>query len=73
MLLDSETQGQVVLDILANDLHKPFVKGKCNVDKIEEKLTIGILAGALPAMDQDDVDLIITMVNELIVEFGEKK
>jgi hypothetical protein len=24
-------------------------------------------------MDQEDVDLIITMVNELIVEFGEKK
>lgn len=73
MILDSEGQGQVVLDILGNEFHKPFVKGKCNVDRIEENLTVGILAGALPAMDQDDVDLIITMVNELIVEFGEKK
>lgn len=70
MMLSTERQGQVVLDILMNDFHKPFVDGKCNADKIEEELTVGILAGVLSPMDQEDVDLIITMVNEMIVEFG---
>ena len=73
MLLAPERQGHIVFDILSNDCHKPLVDGKCNVDNVEEQLTMGILAGVLPAMDQEDVDLIITMVNELIVEFGEKK
>ena len=73
MLLAPERQGHIVFDILSNDCHRPLVDGKCNVNKVEEELTVGILAGVLPAMDQEDVDLIITMVNELIVEFGEKK
>jgi hypothetical protein len=50
-LTPAET-GVVVFDILRNDFHRPFVEGKCNREKIEEQITIGILSGQLSPMTQ---------------------
>jgi len=71
MYLNPDQQGTVVLDILQNNFHAPLVDGKCNADNIHEELTIGILAGVLPPMDEEDADMIISLVDEMITEFGE--
>lgn len=66
MLLTAEQQGMIVFDILEKGLHFPIVKGKCNRDKIEEHITVSILAMDLPPMTQSDVDWVITMIDTLI-------
>jgi hypothetical protein len=70
MLLSTELQGQMVLHILQENLHKPFQDGKANRYMIEEAITIGIYKGELPPCDQEDVDNIISCVDDLIREFG---
>lgn len=69
----AEYIGQVVFDVLRNDFHRPFVEGKANRDKIEDNITIGILAGELQPMDQSDVDMICDLVDGLIEEHGTKQ
>ena len=71
-LTPAET-GVVVFDILRNDFHRPFVEGKCNREKIEEQITIGILSGQLSPMTQGDVDFVCDMVDDLIENYGEKQ
>lgn len=65
--------GVVVFDILRNDFHRPFVDGKCNREKIEEQITIGILSGQLSPMTQADVDFVCDLVDDLIENYGEKQ
>lgn len=72
MQLTTEQTGQMVLDILQQGFHTPIVNGKCNEDNIHEELTIGILAGVLPPMDEDDADMIIGLVNDMIKNYGVK-
>jgi len=71
MQLSADKQGTMVLDILQQGFHQPIINGKCNADNIHEELTIGILAGVLPPMDEEDADTIISLVDEMITEFGE--
>lgn len=68
MLLTAEQHGMLVFDILERNIHQPIKKGKCNRDKIEEHVTVGILAGALPPMKQEDVNWVIRMIDTLIKE-----
>lgn len=70
MLLSTATQGQMVLNILQEDWHKPFQDGKANRDRIEDAIVVGMYKNELPPMDQSDVDNIISCVNDLIEEFG---
>lgn len=72
MLLSTEVQGQMVLHILQEDLHKPFQDGKANRDRIEDAIVVGMYKKELPPCDQEDVDNIISCVDELIEEFGSK-
>jgi len=72
MLLSTEEQGQIVLHILQEDLHKPFQNGKANRDRIEDAIIFHLYKGEIPPCDQDDVDNIISCVDELIEEFGSK-
>lgn len=66
---DAQTAGQLAFDILHNRLHLPLVKGKANVDNIEEQITIGILSGELKTfVTQDILDLAIETVNDIIME-----
>lgn len=69
----AEYIGQVVFDVLRNDFHRPFIDGKANRDKIEDNITIGILAGELQPMDQEDVNMICDLVDGLIEEHGTKQ
>jgi len=69
MLLTTETQGHMVLDIMANKWHLPFINGKANRDNIEDNIIAGMYAKVLPAMEQDDVDMIISLVDEMVTEF----
>lgn len=73
MLLSSEVQGQMVLHILCEDLHKPFQHGKANRGRIEDAIVVGIYKGEVPPCDQDDVDHIISCVDDMIREFGNIK
>ena len=70
MLLSSEMQGQMVFHILQNDLHRPFENGKANQYMIEEAITLGLYKGEIPPCDQEDIDLIISLVNDLIQNYG---
>lgn len=71
MQLSADQQGTMVLNILQQGFHQPILNGKCNADNIHEELTVGILAGVLPPMDEEDADTIISLVDEMIIEFGE--
>lgn len=65
--------GMMVLEILRNNYHRPFVNGKCNRDMIEERITVGILSGKLPPLTEKDVDIVCEMVDYLIEDFREGK
>ena len=65
--------GMMVLEILENDYHRPLVKGKCNRDSIEDRITVGILSKKLPPLTQKDVDIVCEMVDYLIEDFREGK
>lgn len=68
----ADYHGQVALDILGNNLHQPYVGGKCNRERIEEAVLLGIYARELKPMNQEDVDFICDLLDSLIVEYGEK-
>jgi len=70
MLLSTEVQGQMVLHILQEDLHRPFQDGKANRERIEDAIVVGMYKKELPVMDQSDVDNIISCVDDLIKEFA---
>lgn len=67
MLMTAEQHGEMVFTILYNDYHRPFVKGKANRDKIEEEITMGIYRGEIPPCSQEDVDMVITLVDDLLL------
>lgn len=67
MLLTAEQHGEMVFHILYNDFHRPFVKGKANRDKIEEEITMGLYRGDIPPCSQADVDMVITLVDDLLL------
>jgi len=73
MLLTAQQQGQIVFHILQQGYHKPLVDGKANRDNIEDEIVIGLYNGEIPPLEEDDVDLVYSMVNELISEHGVKK
>jgi len=73
MLLTAQQQGQMVFHILQQGYHKPLVDGKANRDNIEDEIVIGLYNGEIPPLEEDDVDLVYSMVNELISEHGVKK
>lgn len=72
LITDPTYSAQMTFDIIQNGWHRPFVKGKCNRDMIEDQITIGILSGELQPMDQEDVDMVISLVDSLI-ESGKEK
>ena len=59
--------------ILQNDFHRPFVNGKANRDNIEDMITIGMLSGELGYVDKETVDLAIELVEDLILQYGDKQ
>lgn len=59
--------------ILRNDFHRPFVNGKANRDNIEDMITIGMLSGELGYIDKETVDLAIELVDDLILQYGDKQ
>lgn len=59
--------------ILQNDFHRPFVNGKANRDNIEDMITIGMLSGELGYVDKETVDLAIQLVDDLILQYGDKQ
>jgi len=63
----------MVFHILQQGYHKPLVDGKANRDNIEDEIVIGLYNGEIPPLEEDDVDLVYSMVNELISEHGVKK
>ena len=70
MMLSGDLQGAMVLHILEKGWHQPFVDGKANEYQIEEAITLGLYQGEIPPLDQDDVDVIISLVNDLIKNYG---
>jgi len=68
MLLTAEQQGQMVFHILQQGYHKPLVEGKANRERIEDKIIIGSYNNEIPPITDEDVDLIYTLVNELVEE-----
>ena len=72
MRLNAEQQGILVFDIMEQNVHRPFQNGQANQDHIDEYLTIGLYKGVIPPMDQEDADMIVSMVNELINVYGRK-
>lgn len=68
MLLTAEQQGHMVFHILQQGYHKPLIDGKANRDRIEDEITIGSYNNEIPPITDEDVDLIYTLVNELIEE-----
>lgn len=71
MLLRAEQHGAMVIDVLQNDWHRPFVDGKANRDNIEEAIVQGIYAKKLPPIDQTDVDWICDLVDSMIEQYGD--
>lgn len=67
MLLTAEQHGEMVFHILFNDYHRPFIKGKANRERIEEQITIGLYKGEIPPCSQEDVDMVVTLVNDLLL------
>ena len=67
MLMTAEQHGEMVFTILFNDYHRPFVRGKANRDKIEEEITMGMYRGEIPPCSQEDVDMVITLVDDLLL------
>ena len=64
----SENAGALAIDILRNDFHRPFVKGKANRENIEDNIVIGIMSGQLNYfVNQKIVDAAIDMVDNLIM------
>ena len=70
--MTAQQQGQMVFHILQQGYHKPLVDGKANRDNIEDEIVIGLYNGEIPPLEEDDVDLVYSMVNELISEHGVK-
>ena len=68
MLLTAEQQGQMVFHILQQGYHQPLVEGKANRERIEDKIIIGSYNNEIPPITDEDVDLIYTLVNELVEE-----
>lgn len=73
MLQDAIYHGQVALDILYFNYHRPFKDGKCNRENIEEKIIEGILKEELEPMNDKDVDIICELIDTMILELGVKK
>lgn len=73
MLQDAIYHGQVALDILEFDFHRPFKNGKCNRENIEEKIIEGILKKELEPMNDKDVEIICELIDTMILELGVKK
>lgn len=58
----------MVFHILQQGYHKPLVEGKANRERIEDKIIIGSYNNEIPPITDEDVDLIYTLVNELVEE-----
>lgn len=70
MQLSSKAHSSMVYYILQEKLHTPFVNGKANRDNIENAIVQGVYDLDVPPIDQDDVDCVISLVNELIENYG---
>ena len=62
--------GELCFDILYNDLHRPLIEGRANIDKIEDAITIGQLSNELGYISAETVKEAINLVNELIVQYN---
>lgn len=72
-LQEADYIAQVALDILAQNLHRPYVDGKCNRECIEDAIFMGIYSKELEPMNENDVDFICSLLDSLIIEDGAKK
>lgn len=68
MLQDEVYHAQIALDILNLDLHQPIVDGKCNRNRIEEVLILGIYRKEVDPINQMDVDIIIDLLDSIVIE-----
>lgn len=73
MMLNADAHGGMVVHILQEGFHRPFVNGLSNREKIEDAIVMGIYTKELPAMDQEDVDWVCDLVDNMIIEYGAKK
>jgi hypothetical protein len=64
--VDTQYAGEIALDILRNGFHQPIENGKINRDNIEEQITLGIYSGELKGVNQEIVDLAISVIEDLI-------
>lgn len=71
MKLTTEQQGSMIFHILDNNYHLPLVEGKANLAKIENEIIIGLYKGEIPPIDQEDIDIISTLIDGLVDEYGE--
>lgn len=69
-LRTSQELGSIAFSVLYNNMHQPIVNGKCNREKIEDEITIGILSGDLRPMVQRDVNFVCDLIDDMIKEYG---
>lgn len=61
--------GSIAFDVLMNDLHRPFVDGKCNRERISDSIFDGIYEGKLPPMTDADIAFVCDVVDDMIAEY----
>ena len=69
-LRTSQELGSIALSVLYNDIHRPLTNGRCNRQRIEEEITIGILSGDLQPMSQRDVNFVCDLIDDMIKDYG---
>ena len=70
MLLTAVQQGQIALDAMMSGVHRPFIDGKCNREKLHNVFLVGMMKGELPPMDQKDAEMIFELIDSLIEEYN---
>lgn len=70
MSIQTVSAADLCLSILWNDFHRPFVDGKANRHSIEEAITVGMLSKQLGYVDQETVDIAISLVDDLILQYN---
>lgn len=73
MQLQTVTAAELCFGILQNDFHRPFINGKANRDNIEDAITVGMLSGELGYVNKETVDLAMELVDDLIMQYGDKQ
>lgn len=73
MAVQLVSAAELCFGILQNDFHRPFVNGKANRDSIEDAITVGMLSGELGYVDKETVDLAMELVDDLIMQYGDKQ